>query len=398
MIASLRERFNRSFTPALYQSLLAEVDRKAGCHVKYRQAETPCFFPKRILHEMSEAGEALVTELLANPQYLADSRAIIPPEYDTPYEAPHPMFVCADFGLVCTETGRLEPRLVEIQGFPSLYASQRILSQQYIDTYKLEGVGHYLGGHTESSYHQLLSRAILNGHDPENVVLLEIDPENQKTLPDFKATQRFIGIPYICVTKVRKQGNRLFYEHEGRHIPILRIYNRVIADELARLNIETPFRFCDDLNVEWAGHPNWFFRLSKFSIPYLRHYTVPQTMFLSDVPELPADLENYVLKPLFSFAGLGVIVGPTRQQVDAITHERRRDYILQQRMDFEPVVETPHGATKAEVRVMYIWLDKMIPVLTIIRMGRGKMMGVDHNKNMEWVGGSAGLYPLDGAA
>ncbi len=395
MIAALRETFNRGYSPALYHALLDAVDAKAGCHVKYRQSESPCFFPKQILDEMCAAGEALAAQLLTHPRYLAESRAIIPPEYNTPNEAPHPMFVCADFGLIRTADGALSPRLVEIQGFPSLYAYQRLLAQQYIDTFRIQGVGHYLGGHDEASYHRLLSQAILASHDPENVVLLEIDPENQKTLPDFKSTTQFLGIPYICITQVRKQGNRLFYERNGRLIPIHRIYNRVIADELARLKIETPFRFSDDLNVEWAGHPNWFFRLSKFSIPYFDHYTVPHTQFLSHVTELPNDLDNYVLKPLFSFAGLGVIVGPTREQIDAIPAAQRRDYILQERMDFAPVIETPHGPTKAEVRVMYVWLDRMVPVLTIIRMGRGKMMGVDHNRNMEWVGGSAGLYPLE---
>ena len=152
------------------------------------------------------------------------------------------------------------------------------------------------------------------------------------------------------------------------------------------------FDWRDDLDVEWAGHPNWYFRISKFSIPYLKHASVPKTWFLDHLDEIPADLDNYALKPLYSFAGLGVVIAPTKEDIAAIPVDKRPYYILQERMHFEPVIATPFGGTKAEVRVMYVWLDKLTPVTTIIRMGRGLMMGVDHNKNMEWVGASAGLY------
>jgi hypothetical protein len=282
---------------------------------------------------------------------------------------------------------------VEIQGFPSLYAYQPLLARQYIETYNLDPRLRYqMSGLNDVSYRELLGKAILNGHSPENVILLEIEPENQKTLPDFKATREMLGIPYVCITKIQKQGRRLYYQRDGRQIPIHRIYNRVIVDELVRLKVDPPFQFNDDLDVEWAGHPNWFFRLSKFSIPYFNHYSVPRTRFLSDITELPHDLDRYVLKPLFSFAGIGVVVGPTREQIEAIPAAGRSQFILQERVDFAGVIQTPHGPTKAEIRVMYIWIDELTPVNTIIRLGRGKMMGVDHNKNMEWVGGSAGLF------
>ena len=99
------------------------------------------------------------------------------------------------------------------------------------------------------------------------------------------------------------------------------------------------------------------------------------------------------MKPLFSFAGLGVIINPKKEDLAPIPPSKRSQYILQQKMDFEPVIETPHGLTKAELRIMYIWLEELQPVMVIVRMGRGLMMGVDHNKNMEWVGSSAAFYP-----
>jgi len=303
------------------------------------------------------------------------------------------LFVQVDFGLVRDSGGKLQPKLVELQGFPSLYAYQAMLSQVYIEVFGLDAnLKYLLGGLEWQNYQQLLRRAIVGEHDPANVILMEIDPAQQKTLPDFLLTERLLGIKTVSITDIHKVGSYLFYENAGKRFPIHRIYNRVIVDELIRKNLKFAFRFDEDLKVEWAGHPNWFFRMSKFSLPYLQHDCVPKTWFVDRMEKPPDNLENYVLKPLFSFAGLGVIFHPKKEDLTRIPQEKRSHYILQERMQFEPVIDTPHGATKAEVRVMYIWREELLPVMTILRMGRGLMMGVDQNRNMEWVGSSAGLY------
>ena len=397
MIPALRKQFNSSFSPAKYQTFLRRMDEICGTHVQFRLSETPCFFSKSLLDGMALDGQELVRQLVENPSYRTKSDEAVPAEFKVPNEASHPMFVQVDFGLVRGGEGQLQPKLVELQAFPSLYAYQAFLSQLYIDVYGLNdpasgSLQYFLSGLTTDSYRELLRQAIVGKHDPENVILMEIHPEQQKTLPDFWLTQELLGVPFIDIVDIKKEGSRLYYERVGKRIPIHRIYNRTIVDELQRKNVTLNFDWRDDLDVEWAGHPNWYFRISKFSIPYLQHRSVPKTWFLNELPEVPPDLENYALKPLYSFAGLGVVIAPTRQDIDAIPPEKRPHYILQERMNFEPVIDTPHGSTKAEVRVMYIWLEDLKPVLTIIRMGRGLMMGVDHNKNMEWVGASAGLY------
>src|SRR5262249_31448318 len=228
--------------------------------------------------------------------------------------------------------------------------------------------------------------------DPQNVILMEIDPLHQKTLPDFLLTEKLLRIKTVSITDIKKVGKYLFYESGRTRVPIRRIYNRAIVDELVRKNMKFGFNFTDELEVEWAGHPNWYFRMSKFSLPYLKHECVPKTWFLDRVERVPQDLEHYILKPLFSFAGLGVMLSPKKEDLTIIPKEKRSQYVLQEKMEFAPVIETPFGGTKAEVRIMYIWVDELLPVMTIIRMGRGLMMGVDHNKNMEWVGSSAGFY------
>ncbi|HXY03995.1 MAG TPA: hypothetical protein VEI49_10490, partial [Terriglobales bacterium] len=330
---------------------------------------------------------------LGGLEYRKASFAAIPPAFNVPNEAPHPMFVQVDFGLARGGNGQLQPRLVELQGFPSLYAYQALLSQLYVEIFDLDEDLRYLhGGLNWESYKDLLRRAILADHDPQNVILMEIDPLRQKTLPDFLLTEKLLGIPTVAITDVERRGRELFYEKSGKRIPIHRIYNRAIVDELVRKKLVLNFRFDEELDVEWAGHPNWYFRISKFSLPYLRHECVPQTQFLDRVERIPDELQNYVIKPLFSFAGLGVIINPTKNDVAAIPGDKRPQYILQEKINFEPVIDTPFGPTKAEIRMMYVWLDELLPVMSIVRMGRGLMMGVDHNKNLEWVGSSAALY------
>jgi hypothetical protein len=407
MIPSLRKQFNANFTPEKYQTFLRRIDDACGTHVSFRLAETPCFFPESLLERMAEHGKALIRQLVESPEYRARSEASIPAEFRVPNEPAHPMFVQVDFGLVRDASGELQPKLVELQAFPSLYAYQVTLAQSYIDVYGMtrasgsgfkasasdgRGLDFFLGGLNAESYSELLRRAIVGTHDPENVVLMEIHPEEQKTLPDFLLTEKMLGIRTVDITAIKKDGTRLYYERNGGRVPIRRIYNRAIVDELQRKHVELAFDWRDDLDVEWAGHPNWYFRISKFSIPYLQHESVPKTWFLDRLEKIPDDLQNYALKPLYSFAGLGVVIAPTKKDIEAIPAEKRGEYIMQERLHFEPVIETPFGGTKAEVRVMYVWLDQLQAVLTIIRMGRGLMMGVDHNRNMEWVGASAGLW------
>ncbi len=392
MIVALRQRFNAEFTPEKYERLRREMTSRCGMEVPFALCETPCFFPDALVERMGDDGKALIRQLVENPEYRARSEASIPAEFRVPNEAAHPMFIQVDFGLVRDSAGELQPKLVELQAFPSLYAYQPVLAQAYIDVFSLDAkLRYFLSDLDSPSYKRLLQDAIVANHDPVNVVLMEVHPEEQKTRPDFLLTEKLLGIRTVCITKIRKQGRRLFYEDGGKRVPIERIYNRTIVDELERKGVTVPFDFRDDLDVEWAGHPNWYFRMSKYSIPYLKHPSVPRTWFLDQLTEVPADLENFVLKPLYSFAGLGVVIAPSRRDIDAIPAAKRGEYILQERMNFTPVVETPHGATKVELRIMYVWLDELIPVLTIVRMGRGLMMGVDQNKGMKWVGSSAAL-------
>ena len=395
MIPALREEFNRNFTPQKYRNFLDSLATICGTPIAFRVSETPCFMPKALLDQMAQYGRELVMQLLTDPKYLRVSHKTVPPEYNVPRETPRPMFVQVDFGLVRNAKGGLDPKLVELQAFPSLYGYQPVSGQQYIDCFSLRpDLGIYFSGFDHRSYSQLMRELIVGGHDPENVILMEIDPLHQKTLPDFLITQKELGIAIVDILSLKKRGNKLYYNKDGREIEVKRIYNRCIVDELEQKDIQLPFDIREELDVEWAGHPNWYFRISKFSIPYLNHRCVPNTWFLDENPSVPDDNQNYLLKPLYSFAGAGIKFAPTEADIDAIPAGERHNYILQERMRFEPVIDTPHGKTQMETRIMYVWPEngELTAVLPLIRMGRGMMMGVDHNRDLEWVGGSAALW------
>ena len=421
MIPELRTRFNQQFADNNYASLLRLLEQRCGVPVEFRVAETPIFVPQAQLQGLAIEGASLARSIISNPECLLAARCAIPAGYRVPRETAHPNFVTADFALVRDAAGTLVPRLVEIQAFPSVYGYQAELCSAYREAYQFDKIfpgqhlGQFLGGLNEDTYWQLLARTIVAGHDPENVVLVELDPLHQKTLPDFEVTARRLGIAVVDIRDIVPLGNRLHYRHaDGRLVPIHRIYNRAIADELMAKNIQLPFDLEREWDVEWAGHPNWYFLISKFSIPWLSSPVVPPAVFLNDfldgngysrlaaagVPLPPTSgpdtvYNHLLLKPLFSFAGKGIEFDPSRRFLESIPPARRSDFLLQQRMSFEPTIETPNGLTQAEIRILYVWPDgeSLTPALSLVRLGRGKMMGVDHNRDLRWVGASAAFFP-----
>ncbi len=433
MIDDLREKFNSSYRPERYQALLERLNERAGTVVEFRIAETPVFLEKAQLESMAQAGMELTQRLLGWPEYLAAAAESIPPEFKVAGESAHPNFLTADFALVDAGNGVLAPRLVEIQAFPSVYSYQAELAATYAEVFDLpSSLGIFLGGLDEAAYWKLLKTTVLGTHAPENVVLIEVDPWHQKTLPDFLLTAKHLGIAVVDIATLVPVGRKLHYQNsDGVLTPIHRIYNRAIADEMMARKIQLPFDLTADWDVEWAGNPNWYFLISKFSVPWLAradakpaggtYDVVPPAVFLEDflagggadrlraagvpLPSQPeagtgtatgSDViyEELLLKPLFSFAGKGIQFAPSHGDLLAIPKEERGNYLLQQKMRFVPTIATPWGMTQAEIRILYLWPDggELVPVLPLVRLGRGKMMGVDHNRNQEWVGASAAFW------
>lgn len=394
MISHLRARFNAAYSEAKYAQFLAALDAATATQIEFRTCETPVFLPDDLLRQMVQAAHEIIAQL-HTPAYLAASARALPAEYTAPNEGAHPDFIQVDFAVTQAADGSFAPQLIELQGCASLYAFQLVLPHVYQQFYDLAGLPYLLNGLDDAGYVALLRALILKDYAPEEVVLLEIDPLHQKTLPDFRATEQLLGIKTVDVAQVTKKGNQLFYLNDGHEQRIRRIYNRVIIDELVRKNVQIGFDWRDELDVEWVGHPNWYFRWSKFSLPFLQHPCVPRAWFLDQLAEYPADLESFVLKPLFSFAGAGVKVHVTPEDLAAVPVEERANYLLQEKVAYAPVVQTPDGASKVEVRVMFVWPQNAaepVAVTTLTRLSQGAMMGVDFNKSKTWVGSSCGFW------
>lgn len=396
MISNLRETYNAAFSEAKYAAFKDYISGLYDHTPPFRLGESPVFIPDDFRDKLIQACED-ITDVIVRPDFKELTEGSMKPEQYVPNEDAHPTFMVVDFGICEGKNGELVPKLIEMQGFPSLYFFQQDLYEGYLKCF--EGIPsnmtpHFNGLDTEG-YYALLRDIIVGDTNPENVVLLEVEPEKQNTLVDFLGTAKYLGIKVLCLTKVIKQGRQLFYENEtGALVQIKKIYNRVIFDELDRRpDLTFGFNFTDELDVEWIGHPNWFFRISKYTLPYLTSDFVPKTFFLDKLTEYPTDLENYVLKPLFSFSGQGVKINITQQDLDEV--EDRSNFILQEKVNYVAALETPSEPAKIEIRMLMVWKKEWARpkiVNNLIRLSKGIMIGVRYNKDKDWVGASVGLF------
>lgn len=394
MISAARHLFNAAFTPESYPRMLADIAQQLPGQLDFRVAETPVFVPAALRDKLIAAGRDII-DVIQRPDFKQRTEGAIPAGLRVPNEDEHAEFLTFDFAVCRNAAGELEPQLIEMQGFPSLYAFQAYLPEAFRAHYPIpDNVSPFLEVADAAAYHAELKKLILADENPENVILLELFPTQQKTRIDFALTEKYWGVKAVSLPDVRKRGRQLFYEKDGREIRIKRIYNRIIFDELARYpDLHPEFNLTDEVDVAWVGHPNWFFRISKYTLPLVTSAFAPPSYYLHELTTYPPDLENYVLKPLFSFAGAGVRLHVTAQDLDAISDKQH--YLLQRKVDYEPVVQSPDGLVKCEIRLLYTWPHaEPQPTLVagLVRLSRGEMIGVDFNKNKDWVGGTTPLF------
>lgn len=398
MNADLRKQYNESFTQEKYQHLLRLVNTGFGKASTFRIAETPVFIPDTLQAQLQDACRMLSDYLLTDEFRIHSSKALSKLGFEVPNENQNTTFIQYDFGVTIDKDGNIRPKLIEMQGFPSLYCFQTLLHDSYTAAFGLpDTISPYLGGLDKESYLQHLRDIIVGHHKPENVVLLEIEPEKQNTAIDFYGSALLLGIKVLDLNDLRKDGRDLYYMEGDRKIPVHRIYNRVIFDELEkRTDIRSEFNFRDDVDVEWVGHPNWFFKISKYTMPFIENNPfIPETRFLSTIQDIPDDLQNYVLKPLFSFSGEGVRFHVRKEDIDEVKDPE--NWILQEKVRYHPAIVTPNPdePVKFEIRMMHTW-EQGAPaprlVNNLIRLSKGEMIGVKYNKDKDWIGASVGLF------
>lgn len=396
MVPDIREAFNASFTNEKYEAYLDELNALHPGAIEFRVAETPVFCDKKFTKKMIDACESIV-DVIVSPTFKDESSRAIPTGLEVPGETDHPEFIAFDFGVCENANGDIEPQLIEMQGFPTLFAYQAFQPEVVEHHFELPvNYDPYLNGLNKESYLRLLRGILLGKHSPENVVLLEIFPEKQKTRIDFLCTEDYTGVKAVCLTSLIKKGRKLFYQADNNEIEIKRIYNRVIFDDLYQQTPEVQGKgklLFSDLDVEWVSHPNWFYRISKYTLPFIHHPYVPQTWFLNELKQVPPDLENYVLKPLFSFAGQGVVIDVTQQDIDNVNDPE--NWILQRKVKYAAIIKTPDEPAKAEIRIFYFWKDgapRPVATSNLARLSKGKMIGVRYNADKTWVGGTLAYF------
>lgn len=394
MNTNYRNQFNQAFSVEKYNAFIDDINSDFDYKVTFRIGETPFFIPNQLKEQLLEGCQQVI-DFIQRDDFKSLTERALELNRKVPNEDNHTTFLAIDFG-ICEEDGKIVPKLIEVQGFPSLFNFQNHLSEKFVSHYPfLSELTPFLNGLNQESYLALIKEVITNNIPIENVILLEIEPEKQNTKIDFYYCKKDIGIPFVCVTELYEKGNQLFYKNDkGEEIQVKRIYNRVIFDELdLRTDLQLNFDFSKSYDVEWAGHPNWFFRISKFILPYLKGKYFIETTLLSDLKEIPNDLENYVLKPLFSFSGSGVIFHVKREDIEAVTEKDL--YILQKKVHYKPIIQSPDGLVKAEVRLLAVWAkdeEKPTLVTNLVRLSRGEMIGVKFNKDKDWVGGTVGMF------
>ena len=393
MDATLRAKFNAAFTEKAYETYLKEIDALAPETLGFRVAETPIFVPKDFTQKMLDAGEAII-DVITAPNFKALTERSIPINFNVPGEDDHTQFLVLDFGICRNTDGQLEPQLIEMQGFPTLFAFQAAhtaITATYAQV--PANFNAYLNGYNETSYNDALKDIIVGDLDAAEVILLEIYPDEQKTKIDFCCTSSLLGIQTVCLTKLRADGSQLYYEKNGAKQIVKRIYNRLIFDDLdSQTDVVHHLDFSKNYDVQWVPHPNWFYRISKYTLPFIQHPYVPETFFLNEVVA-PLQLQNYVLKPLFSFAGMGVVIDVTQEDIDKIKDPE--NWILQKKVMYDPIIATLDEPAKAEIRLFYFWKDEWerpVAVHNLARLSKGKMIGTRYNKDKTWVGGTVAYF------
>jgi len=405
MIASIRQKFNAAFTEEVYQNYLASLNTPFPGALDFSVAETPIFINKDFTEKVLATGD-YVNQVIQSDSFksITDSSLKNIPLF--PNETALPQCIVMDFAIAMNDKNEIVPALIELQGFPSLFAYEVLQDECIRKTYTIaEGFSPYLNGYTKEKYMHHLE-TILKGDTlndtkknldaNKHTVLLEILPHQQKTRIDFYCTEKYFNIPIVCITEIFVEGNNLFYERAGQKIKIDRIYNRIVLDELKNQTKEIQDKgalLWSNLDIEWVTHPHHFFRISKYLLPFLKHTYIPKTQFVDQLKAIPTALDKYILKPLFSFAGQGVIIDISAEDISNIKDPS--GWILQEKVEYANCIETPTGPAKAELRLYYFWDEasqKYIATMNLARLSKGKMIGVNYNKTATWVGGSLAYF------
>lgn len=399
MIPSIRAAFNAQFTVDAYQQYLSFLNAPFKDSIPFRIAETPVFIDQAFKKQLLDAGE-YICQYITDPNFSAKTIRSIPNGMNIPGEKAFPECMVIDFAIAEGIGGTIQPQLIELQGFPSLFAFELLQAQALALAYDMpKGFSPFLNGYNETSYLKFLKTMVL-GDQGKHTILLEIKPFEQKTKLDLLLTEAWLNVPIVCLSEIYLKGKTLFYQKNDVECKIERIYNRVVYDELMQQapNFIAQFNLLEQAEaISWVNHPHHFFRISKYILPLLNHPAIPEAYLLSDWKKnqaiLGLDLSAYICKPLFSFGGRGVLLDPTYEILNAINDPE--SWVLQKKVLYAAAIQTPSGPSKAEIRLFYFWdkqLNRYVATNNLTRISKGTMIGVSYNDTDTWIGGSISYF------
>ena len=399
MIPAIRAAFNVQFTEAKYKRYLALLNAPFKDPIPFRIAETPVFIDRDFKMQLLDAGD-YICQFITHPSFSNQTADAIHKGLHIPNEATLPECIVIDFAIAEGQDGKMMPQLIELQGFPSLFAFELLQAQALEKVFHLpKNFSPFLNGYTQASYLDFFKSMVL-GEQAKHTILLEIKPYEQKTRPDLMLTEAWLNVPIVCLSQIYLKDKSLYYQKDGIEYKIERIYNRVVYDELmqqAPVFIQQ-FQLLEQAeNIEWINHPNHFFRISKYILPLFNHPLIPEAYLLADWKNNQIDtalnLAEYICKPLFSFGGQGVMLDPTIDSIHAINDPE--NWILQKKVTYAAVIETPSGPSKAEIRLFYFWdkqIGRYVATNNLTRISKGPMIGVSFNNTATWIGGSISYF------
>lgn len=399
MIPAIRTAFNEQFTEDKYQQYLAILNEPFKDPIPFRIAETPVFIDRVFKAQLMDVGD-YICQFITAPSFPSKTTDAIPKGLHIPNDAALPECIVIDFAIAEGQDGKTVPQLIELQGFPSLFAFELLQAQALEKVYHLpKNFSPFLNGYSQETYLDFFKSMVL-GDQNKHTILLEIKPNEQKTRPDLMLTEAWLNVPIVCLSQIYLKDKSLFYQKNGTEFKIERIYNRVVYDELmqqAPIFIQQ-FKLLEQAeNIDWVNHPNHFFRISKFILPILRHASIPDAYLLADWKNnqiaTALNLDEYICKPLFSFGGQGVMLDPTIDTINTIIDPE--NWMLQKKVTYAAAIETPSGPSKAEIRLFYFWdkqIGRYVATNNLTRISKGPMIGVSYNNTATWIGGSISYF------
>lgn len=395
MIKEIRAYFNQQLKPHQYESYLNYFNSRYPGAIDFRMAETPIFIPEDFKIKLLDTGDSVIHYILSN-EFQTNTYPALNKNFIVPNEPRYPSCIVMDFAITSNEDGTYSPQLIELQGFPSLFGLEVLQDMAFRSLYEIpKGYSPYLNEYQRPHYLAHLEK-IIKGEEDQHTILLEIHPDQQKTRIDFYITRDLLNIPIVCLSEIFEENSNLFYIRNGEKLQIDRIYNRVVWDDIIKEQEDIQAKaaiFLKPLNISWVTHPHHYYRISKYLLPFLKHEYIPLTYFLSTLKEIPSQLNEWVLKPLFSYAGHGVKMNVTPDDIKNITHPS--EWILQKKVNYGSVIETPSGPAKAEIRLFYFWNEptqSYTATLNLTRLSKNEMMGVGFNNTSTWVGGTIAYF------